>query len=159
MCWGEDGSMFVGQTNRGWGSLGRKPYGLQRLVWTGKTPFEVLEMHALNTGFELVFTKPVDAKTAGNVNSYKMKSFTYLYHEPYGSPEVDNLELNITSATVSPDGLRVTLSVDDLRPGFVHDLTMTGVRDKVDGQPLLHDTAYYTLNRIPGAPVASVQIQ
>jgi hypothetical protein len=42
MCWGKDGSMFAGQTNRGWGSAGGKPYGLQRLVWSGKVPFDCL---------------------------------------------------------------------------------------------------------------------
>ena len=30
----QDGSMVVGQTNRGWNSYGNRPYGLQRLVWT-----------------------------------------------------------------------------------------------------------------------------
>src|SRR5690606_32244389 len=34
------GSLFVGGTNRGWGSRGTKPYSLERLVWTGKVPFE-----------------------------------------------------------------------------------------------------------------------
>ena len=34
--WGKDGSMYVGQTSRGWGATGRAQYGLQRLVWTGK---------------------------------------------------------------------------------------------------------------------------
>lgn len=154
MCWGEDGSMFVGQTNRGWGSLGRKPYGLQRLVWTGRMPFEVLEMHARPDGFELVFTKPVDAQSAADHRSYTMKSFTYLYHEPYGSPEVDTADLDIVSAKVSPDGLRVRLVIDNLREGYVHELFLPGVLDE-DGKPLLHDKAYYTLNRIPDSPVAS----
>ena len=36
--WGLDGSMFVGMTSRGWASTGKDPYGIQRLVWTGKTP-------------------------------------------------------------------------------------------------------------------------
>ena len=33
--WGKDGSMYVGQTSRGWAATGKSPYGLQRLVWTG----------------------------------------------------------------------------------------------------------------------------
>ena len=36
-----DGSMFVFGSNRGWGCVGPKPFALQRLVWTGKIPFEV----------------------------------------------------------------------------------------------------------------------
>ena len=43
------GSLFVGGTNRGWGSRGPKPYSLERLDWTGKVPFEVLEMKASPT--------------------------------------------------------------------------------------------------------------
>src|SRR5690606_10054746 len=77
MCWGDDGSMFVGMTNRGWGSLGTKPYGLQRLVWTGKVPFEIHEMRARPDGFELTFTRPVDPAIARDPASYSMTSYTY----------------------------------------------------------------------------------
>jgi len=56
--------------------------------------------------------------------------------------------LKIVSATVSKDGRTVHLKVDGLRELFVHNLTARGVRD-VDGQPLLHNTAFYTLNQIP----------
>ena len=54
MVWGKDGSMFVGMTSRGWGSTGPAPYGLQRLEWTGLTPFEVLSVEARSDGFEPV---------------------------------------------------------------------------------------------------------
>lgn len=145
---GRDGSMFVGLTNRGWSSLGTASYGLQRLVWTGKTPFEIKEMRALPGGFELAFTSPVDAQSAGDVASYAMNSHTYLYHSAYGSDEIQNKTLRISSADVSQDRMRVRLMVDGLRELFVHELSATGVRDEA-GQPLLHTDAYYTLNRIP----------
>ena len=35
-------------------------FALERIVWTGKTPFEVHDMHARPDGFELTFTQPVD---------------------------------------------------------------------------------------------------
>ena len=66
-CSRQDGSLFVGGTNRGWGSRGSKPFALERLVWTGKVPFEIHEMHARPDGFELTFTQPVDPKTAGDL--------------------------------------------------------------------------------------------
>ena len=62
---GKDGSLFVGGTNRGWGSRGTKPFAIERLVWTGKAPFEIHEMKAKPDGFELTFTKPVDADDGG----------------------------------------------------------------------------------------------
>ena len=111
-------------------------------------PFEIQEMQARPDGFELVFTKPVDAESAADPASYAMNSYTYLYHSTYGSDEIQKRDLDIKSAEVSDDGLRVRLRVDGLRELFVHELSAPGVRDR-DGQPLLHHHAYYTLNRIP----------
>jgi len=148
MAQGMDGSVFVGLTNRGWSSLGTASYGLQRLVWTGKTPFEIKEMRAASDGFDLVFTKPVDKATAGDVSSYTMNSHTYLYHSTYGSDEIQKRTLSITSATVADDGLKVHLKVEGMRPLFVHELSAPGIRS-ADGEPLLHSDAYYTLNKIP----------
>jgi len=49
---------------------------------------------------------------------------------------------------LSKDGRRVHLQIDKLQRGHVHELHLPGVRSR-DGQPLLHDAAYYTLNYIP----------
>ncbi len=38
--------------------------------------------------------------------------------------------------------------LDNLRPYYVHEIIVAGVRSK-DGLPVLHSTAYYTLNNIP----------
>jgi len=145
---GTDGSMFVGLTNRGWSSLGTASYGLQRLVWTGRVPFEMKELRARPYGFDAVFTQPVDAATAASVDSWKAKSHTYLYHSTYGSDEVQQEKLTIQKAQVSEDGLTVRLHVNGLRELFVHELIAEGVRSE-SGEPLLHPYAWYTLNRIP----------
>lgn len=145
---GTDGSVFVGLSNRGWSSLGTASYGLQRLIWTRKIPFEIKEMRAQPDGFELEFTKPVDTKTATDPRSYKMKSYTYTYHSSYGSDEILAKELTFENLTASADGLKVKLKIKGLRELYVHELQADGVRSS-DGQPLLHPQAYYTLNRIP----------
>ena len=108
MVFGKDGSMLVGMTNRGWNSLGTRSYGLQRLVWSGKTPFEIKTFEARPDGFELSFTKKVDTDTAEAPSSYRLSSYTYYYHQTYGSPEIDIKPLPVRSATVAPDGLRAT---------------------------------------------------
>lgn len=150
MCFGPDGNMLVGLTNRGWGSLGRRPWGLQRLLYTGVAPFEVLSMEARPDGFQLTFTEPVDPASAALPASYSMQSFTYLRHEKYGSPEVERLDVPVHRAEVSSDGRSVRLHVagDGLRPRFVHELRLGGVRN-LRGEPLLHAEACYTLNVIP----------
>ncbi|MEO2007053.1 MAG: hypothetical protein ABGX22_00055 [Pirellulaceae bacterium] len=148
LTFGEDGSLFAGLSNRGWSSVGRASYGLQRLVWDKKTPFEILEMRARSDGFELVFTKPVDYRTATDVNSYTMESYTYQYHQVYGSDELFKKPVSIISADLSADGRRVHLKTQPLRELYVHELRATGVRS-TDDEPLIHVDAYYTLNRIP----------
>jgi hypothetical protein len=129
---GKDGSMFVGGTNRGWGSIGKKPFAVERVVWTGKTPFEVHEMRAKSDGFELTFTEPVDTSTAQDLASYEIETYTYIFQSSYGSP----------------DGKSVRLFIDGLQRGHVHELHLKGVRS-AKRSPLLHTAAYYTLNYIP----------
>lgn len=146
--WGRDGSLFAGETNRGWNSRGPRSYGLERLVWTGQTPFEVRTMEARRQGFRLTFTQPVETVSAERPESYSMRSYTYLYQERYGSAEVDVEEPTVTGARVHSDGRTVDLDVSGLRAGYVHELLLTGVRSR-DLRPLLHPEAYYTLNRIP----------
>lgn len=143
-----DGSLFIGETNRGWGSRGGKPFGLERLVWTGKVPFEVQEMRAKHQGFELVFTKPVDPKTAADPASYKFVTYCYIYQSNYGSPEVDHTNPTVTKVEVGKDNRSVRLWLSATQEGHVHEMHANGVRS-ADGEPLLHPQAYYTLNYPP----------
>ena len=140
-----DGSLIAGGTNRGWGSRGPKMFAVERLAWTGKVPFEMHEMRLMPDGFELTFTQAVDARTAGDVKSYSMQTYTYIYQSNYGSPEVDQTRPLITRAEVGTDGKSVRLYVGPLQEGHVHELHATGVRS-MDGLPLLHADAYYTAN-------------
>lgn len=148
LAWGTDGSLFAGQTDRGWGSIGRRRFGLERIT-LAKTPFELLEMRAQPDGFELRFTQDIDPASITPA-SFSMSSHTYLYHATYGSPEVQTQTPTITAAT--PTNPRtVRLKVDGLREkgmGFVHELAMPGVRSSANA-PLLHDKASYTLQRLP----------
>lgn len=148
MLMAPNGSMFVGGTNRGWGSRGSKPFALERLDWTGKTPFEIHEMRAKPDGFELTFTHPVDPQTAADVKSYTLSTYTYIYQASYGSPEVDATQPAVLKAEVSADRRRVRLFVEKLHEGHVHELHLNGVRSAA-GAPLLHREAYYTLNYVP----------
>jgi azurin len=146
---GEDATLFVGETARGWGSNGPKSEGLERLVWTGKTPFEIKEARAEPDGFLLTFTQPVDRATAENPASYSVAGFTYNYHAAYGSAPVNRTGCPVRKVIVAPDGLSVRLASVCLREGYIHEIKAAGVRAAAGGAALLHATAYYTLNRLP----------
>ena len=145
---GLDGSMFVGMTSRGWGSTGKADFGLQRLVWNGLTPFEINEIHAKPDGFEINFTQPVDVKSVKNAASYALRSYIYEYHHQYGSPIIDVKDLKIKGISVSADKKTVRISLDGIRQYFIHEFVLKGILNE-EGEPLLHETAYFTLNQIP----------
>jgi cytochrome c551/c552 len=153
--WGNDGSIFVGMTSRGWGSTGKDLYGIQRLVWNGNMPFEMKNIHAMPDGFEIEFTQPVSQKSIENLQSYELKSFTYEYHHQYGSPIINQEPTPLRGVIVSADRMKVRLVMDNLRKGYIHEIMASGLVND-EGQPLLHDISYYTLNEIPTGELAKV---
>ncbi|MDZ7689964.1 MAG: hypothetical protein U5K69_02220 [Balneolaceae bacterium] len=149
MAWGDDGSLFVGETNRGWGSAGDANQGLQRLFWTRQIPFEMKTIRARPDGFEITFTKPVDKETARDLSSYDVSTFIYKYHPVYGSPMVDQQRIEIAGVKVSEDGKSVRFKLERLRKNYIHHIMATGIRSADEGNSLLHTAGYYTLKNIP----------
>jgi cytochrome c551/c552 len=159
MTWGNDGSLFVGETNRGWGSAGNSDSGLERLVYTGELPFEMKTIKAMPDGFEIEFTKPINRKLAEDLDNYNGQSFIYKYHSVYGSPPINYENLKFKGAKVSPDGLKVRLVLDNLRQYYIHELNLSKIKAEKNNLPLLHPIGFYTLNNIPeGEKLKSTEI-
>lgn len=146
LAFAADGSLWVGQTDRGWGSVGGRSSGLQRLVWTGRVPMEILTMTLTRTGFDLVFTKEVDPARARAASAYSLQRYYYEYHLGYGSPQMDVSAVAVRDVKVSSDRRRVSLLPADLVPERIYELHIQGLR-AADGSELLHPVVYYTLNR------------
>ena len=157
MSWANDGSLFVGETNRGWGSAGEANEGMQRLYWNSFMPFEMKTVKAMPDGFEIEFTKPIDKKKATNLSSYLVESFNYKYTPVYGSPPVNLKKCPVKGVKVSEDGLTVRIIVGDLRQYYIHKISLDGIRDQDSSYSLVHSTAYYTLNNIPDGPGLSLK--
>jgi hypothetical protein len=147
MAFAPDGSLYVGGTDRGWGAIGGRPFALQRVVWTGKVPCEILSMKLMEQGFELTFTKPVDKTAASNPANYSFQHYSYHYWRTYGSPQIDPTPVKVREAKVSPDGLRVALALPKLVTEKVYELHLQNIKAE-DGSELAHPDAYYTLNRL-----------
>ena len=144
---GPDGSLWLGETGRGWTSIGGKMFGLERVRWDGKTvPMEIEKIHLTKTGFQVVFTKPVDAAAAGKIANYPVRRWHYLYRSEYGSPKADETEVPVTQATLLADGRTVDLELP-LQKEHVFQIGVKGVTAK-DGSPLTNDIGWYTLNRL-----------
>jgi hypothetical protein len=139
-----DGSLYLGQTDRGWGSVGGQPFALQRLVFTGKVPMEIQKMSLTPKGFDLIFTKPVDPKCKP---AFTLQHYHYKYHAVYGSPQIDPTPVKALSVEIHDN--RVRLILPELVPGKIYELHLRGVVS-ADGDHVLHPAAYYTLNRLKG---------
>jgi uncharacterized cupredoxin-like copper-binding protein/glucose/arabinose dehydrogenase len=148
LTFGPDNKLYAGQTARGWAATGGQEFALERLAWTGDTPFEMFAIQALEDGFAIEFTKPVREQDVEPA-AFAIQNFTYKYHHNYGSPVVDLRENPLTRVELQPDGKTVHVTVDGFRPGYIYEVKLNGLRS-TEGDALLHDFGYYTLNAIPG---------
>jgi hypothetical protein len=94
----------------------------------------------------LKFTEPVDPASLAP-GAITAENYTYIYQSSYGSPEVDKGRPVIRATRLSADGLTLALDMD-LVEGHIHEMKFPGLRNR-SGQPLLHPSAYFTLNAIP----------
>ena len=143
LAFAPDGSLYVGQTSRGWGPT----EGLQRIAWTGRVPLDIHTMSLTRTGFELTFTAPLDRESALDPSAYSLQHYYYVYHPEYGSPKTAVTPVQVTAVSVSNDGKRVSLSVDGLATDRVYELRPRGIR-ATDGRELATRMVAYTLNRL-----------
>jgi glucose/arabinose dehydrogenase/mono/diheme cytochrome c family protein len=142
------GRLFVGGiTEPGW--MAQPDRGaLFRIDFTGQTPFEMQSLHVLPRGFKVVFTTPVDPKTAGNPASYQVEHYRYEYTGAYGSPELDRTRVAIERVAVAADGRSAELTTSPLVKDRVHLISVPGVRS-AKGELPVHTIGAYTLNEIP----------
>jgi hypothetical protein len=146
--WGGDGALWCGLTNRGWGSLGKREHGLQRLVWRGELPFDLLAITATPDGFALQYTMPLQADSV-RPEAVKVSSWTYDHHEAYGCPERDVRPHAVLASELSADGLTVRLRVDGMENVRVYEIDGSLLRAAADGATPWHGRGWYTRNRAP----------
>jgi hypothetical protein len=138
-----DGSLWTGQTDHGW--AGDK--GIQRIVFTGATPMDILNMSLTKQGFDLTFTQPVSEATANSIASYAFKRYYYEYHAEYGSKQFDITPVPVTNVKLSADRKQVSLTLAELKPGYIYQLDLTGIKS-ANGVDLQNSPICYTLNNL-----------
>ncbi|MEC9330947.1 MAG: hypothetical protein VX409_00795, partial [Verrucomicrobiota bacterium] len=85
LTFGVDGNLYVGGLQRTWACVAPDPAALERVKFTGKTPFEISKVSANHDGFTLTFTQPVKTKSV-NLENFDISQFKFAYHANYGSP-------------------------------------------------------------------------
>lgn len=143
LAFAPDGSLWAGQAQYGWGG----DNGIQRIVYTGKPPFDILNMSLSNKGFELTFTEPVDRLSSENLENYLFSRFYYEYHSKYGSDRIDEKEVGVLGVELSEDRNKVLLKLEELLPGYIYRLDLRELKNE-NGDLLKDRVVWYTLNRL-----------
>lgn len=139
------GHLWIGQTARGWGAEGPEPFGLQKVVWDGTLPFELLNIKLTHSGFKLTFTEPLDESTIKS-DSFSAQQWHYHYHQKYGSPKVDLASLDVSSVSLSDDGRSVEVNMP-LHAGKVVEIAFDAVKSYT-GRSVSTGKVFYTLNEV-----------
>lgn len=145
----EEGCAFVGGTNRGWGSKGRKTGALERVNWTGKSPFEVHNIKITKNGFIINFTEEISASNLLDKANLKLDANTWIYREQYGSPDVDQTTPEITKLAFGSDKKSLIIELDKIYKGHTYNFEFLNYQSS-KGVKLLHNKAYYTVNEVLG---------
>ena len=142
MSFDKKGRLWSAQVGRGWFSKGGKRTALQYAEWDGKTtPFAIHSTSLTKTGFSVRFTEKIGKKVIPNVSSW-----SYQYYSTYGSPPVDQKDLNVSNYKLSQDRLTITFDIP-LKSNKVYAIQFTEQKN-TKGKLLDFNTLYYTLNKL-----------
>jgi hypothetical protein len=118
-----DGSLFLGQTGRGWQAKGGHVASLQKIKWDGKTIAPaIVNMKATATGFDVELTQPLVKKlsTEELQKAIKLQSWVYRDAPDYGSDELGLQQEKIKSISISDDAKHLRIDLDSLAQPTVH---------------------------------------
>ena len=150
LVWGPDGGLYAGGVGMSgnWGWNG-KQFGLQKLVFNGQTPFEMLAVRATHDGLEIEFTKPLKPGQGDNPLDYKVQQWRYEPAPTYGGPKLDLTNLPVKRVKVSPDRRKVRLMIPGRKEKHVIYIRLNDQLTSENDDALWAGESWYTLNAIP----------
>jgi hypothetical protein len=123
---------------------------------TGATVFEVLAARALEDGFQIEFTKPLDPRVGWDRESYYIEQWPFDAQNGV-APHRDGVAYPVKSASVMPDPRKIFLEIENLKPSHVVYIRLLPPCVSQDGEVPWSTEIWYTLNVIPkdrvGMPV------
>lgn len=143
LAFSPDGSLYVGQAQHGF--VGDT--GIQRIVFTGKTPVDIYSVKLTPEGFDLHFTQPMDETTLRDTANYHVRHYYYEYHLKYGSEQFDVRKVQVRDIQSKRSGTIVSLKVENLQPGYIYELTMGELKSEA-GEVLENRLVCYTVNSL-----------
>ncbi|MEQ8791054.1 MAG: c-type cytochrome [Pirellulaceae bacterium] len=141
------GDLYVGSIrDSGWGGANNIGELVRLQPDVERLPAGIAEVRAAGNGFVVQFTRPVNRRLAEDAENYKLSSYTRVSTPAYGGPDVDRRTERVRAVSLSGDRLTATLTLGELREGFVYEFQL---KPLVDSGEFFPAEAHYTLRRIP----------
>ena len=139
-----DGALYVGGIrDSGWGGANNIGEVVKMQIGANGVPCGIAEVRAAPNGFMIRFTKDVDPVLAGRPDSYSVSSYTRVSTPAYGGQDRNRRNDSVLAATVSSNARQVTLTLKELRTGYVYELHLKNLAPA--NQPFYPADAYYTV--------------
>lgn len=151
LAWAPDGSLLAGGigVSGNWGQVGKRNFGLQRLVYNEQSVFEMLKVKAKSNGFEIEFTEPIADGQNISAQDFYIERFYFEPTAEYGGPKMDQTELVPTNFYMSEDRKKVFFELDGLKEKHVVYFRIKRPFVSELNHELWTTEAWYTLTNIP----------
>lgn len=148
---GPDGAIYVGGigSTGNWGQEGKERFGLQRLSFNRRVPFEPLAIRAFENGFEVELTKPLMKGMGESTADYRVEQWRYLPTADYGGPKMDHEIMKPKGISISKDRKKIFIELDNLKAGHVVYIRLASGLSSESDEILWTTEGWYTLNEIP----------
>jgi hypothetical protein len=109
--------------------------------------FTVRSAHLEKSGDRQVMRISFSQPVGEGADAIQADRYSYLYHEEYGSPKVDQAKLALDKPVLSADGLEMRIGLE-AKKGDIHHFDLSSLRsaggDALEGQAL-----YYQASELP----------
>ncbi|MEC5128710.1 family 16 glycoside hydrolase [Verrucomicrobiales bacterium BCK34] len=139
-----EGALWIGKTHLKWAG----DEGLTKVTWNRKPLFLVEKAHLLEDGFEIGF----NAALAEELPKLKVSRHTYHYHGEYGSPRVDDQQVEPLDVAVSEDRKSLRFTLPEIEEDYLYTITLKRAKN-ASGDPLMGHVMHYFVNTsVAGKP-------
>ncbi len=150
-----DGQVYVvGLT--GWDHGNAKKEGcLQRVRYTGKPFYNVLQTNVVAGGIELIFSFELDKESAENIESYSIEQWQYQRTPEYGSPEMKisdpdregHDQVYVESVLLKDDRKTLFIKIPEIQPVQQMQIDLSNLKG-IDGTEY-NESICLTIHHIP----------
>ena len=141
------GELIIGRAGEGNWARGLPGSGLQKISYSGKSPFEIQRIALQEEGFIFHLTQPLGNEEEVSTERFIIQSYHYPYGPRYGYPKADVQRIIPSAVKVSDDHRSVQVKIPNLEKKKIYQFEVIGLLNG-KGQPLRNRVAYYTLNQL-----------